>query len=165
MGRFGINYSIDGGAMMPFENFANYSFQENPLLTRFSVDPNLALNVPMSTQPTSWLSRMDSLTPGQIGGMAAMLGSVGKTMMHPGNPMQGAADAAIKYGPGMAQKEMINSLISALKDSKPAGTTLSATSGGGVNPSTPTTPLQQDLSSINQGSSLFQFLNPNFILK
>lgn len=159
MGRFGINYSIDGGAMMPFENFANYSFQENPLLTRFSVDPNLALNVPMSTQPTSWLSRMNSLTPGQIGGMAAMLGSVGKTMMHPGNPMQGAADAAIKYGPGMAQKEMINSLISALKDSKPAGTALSAAaSSGGVNPSTPTTPLQQDLSSINQGSSLFKML-------
>lgn len=93
----------------------------------FTAGPDLVIQPAQTVaiQPATWY---DKLTPGVVGGIASALGSMGKTMMHPGNPIQGLADFAIKYGPGMAQKEMLDKLISALKESRPATTTLSPTS-------------------------------------
>jgi hypothetical protein len=102
---------------------------------------NLAAGNALAASPNSWWSGISNMTPGQVGGLAAMLGTMGKSMMAPGNPMQGVADAAVKFGPGMAQKDLIGQLIGALKDSKPpaqagaAGTTGTA---GAVSPLAPT---------------------------
>ena len=111
------------------------TFSESPFLAQ-PTDMSLALQpgTAMATQPGSWYSR---ITPGQIGGISTIMGTLGKSLMHPGNPMQGAADASIKYGPGMAQKEMLDKLISALQESKPAGMSTQTAQGQAVSPLAP----------------------------
>ncbi len=146
---------------MAYDNLFYYPIEVAPGL---SLQPGTT----MATQPTSWLSRLQNITPGQVGGIAAVLGTLGKTLMHPGNPMQGAADAAIKFGPGLAQREMINGLISALAKSRPAEisspirtTQPSGLGGLGGLGSLKTSSIMSPGPDFTEN----QFINPNFILK